>query len=457
MSAVADGRGAAEEALDTQGPAPGPTGSAARWRAVSRRLDADPDLVAVAGDHGVLWDARRVSLAGRGDAFTIALVPDVRQDPGRAAAAVGKVLGQVAVDDALDLPGTGPVALGAWPFDPAAPADLTVPSVVVGRAEDGTRWATTVLDEGAGPQDHDAALDAVLADAAEQAATAELAGFAADEPRRPGGFEVRSARAPEDWCASVAAARDALAAGAADKVVLAREVTVTADADIPVGSVLRRLRATFPDSLRFCVEGFVGASPELLVARSGDIVRCHPMAGTAPRRGDPAADARLAAALVASEKNRIEHRHTIDLVHESLLTYCSYLDEEAEPSIVAMANVQHLATRLEGRLSAPAASVIELMCVLHPTPAVCGRPRSAALALIAEHEALDRGAYAGPVGWVDRRGNGAWAVGIRGAQIEGPTARVLAGVGVVADSDPGIELAETRAKLQALLGAIVRP
>jgi menaquinone-specific isochorismate synthase len=145
------------------------------------------------------------------------------------------------------------------------------------------------------------------------------------------------------------------------------------------------------------------------------------------------------------------------MVHDTLLPWCSYLDEEAEPSVVAMANVQHLATRLEGRLSSPAASVLELVGALHPTPAVGGSPREVALALIAELEQLDRGRYAGPVGWVDAAGNGTWAVGIRSAELQGTTARVFAGVGVVADSDPHSELAETRAKMQALLSALVRP
>jgi menaquinone-specific isochorismate synthase len=120
-----------------------------------------------------------------------------------------------------------------------------------------------------------------------------------------------------------------------------------------------------------------------------------------------------------------------------------------------MANVQHLATMVEGRLSSPPASVVELMAALHPTPAVCGYPRAAALELIASHEVLDRGRYAGPVGWVDAAGNGEWAVGIRSAQLDVRTARLIAGVGVLPDSDPGAELAETRAKLQALLNAII--
>jgi menaquinone-specific isochorismate synthase len=221
--------------------------------------------------------------------------------------------------------------------------------------------------------------------------------------------------------------------------------------------VLSHLRRTFPASHLFNVDGFVGATPELLVERAGAVVRAHPMAGTAPRSGDPETDARLAAALLASRNTRDEHRHTIDMVHDTLLPWCSYLDEEAEPSIVAVANVQHLSTRLEGQLSEPIASVLELVGALHPTPAVGGMPRDAALRLIAELEDLDRGRFAGPVGWVDAQGNGKWAVGIRSAQIAGNRTRIHAGVGVVADSQPEQELAETRAKLQTMLGAIVRP
>jgi menaquinone-specific isochorismate synthase len=284
-----------------------------------------------------------------------------------------------------------------------------------------------------------------------------LAGFSTSEPSGPAGFQLTAQPEPVVWCEAVARACAELQAGEADKVVLARQVEVVTDSDLPVDAILKRLRQTFPDALRFSIEGFIGASPELLVARSGDIVRCHPLAGTSPRSGDPTTDARLAAALLASDKNRAEHRHTIDLVHDVLLGYCSYLDEEAEPSVVAVANVQHLGTRVQGRLASPPASVVELVCVLHPTPAVCGRPRQAALELIARHENLPRGRWAGPVGWVDAQGNGSWAVGIRSAEIAGRHTRVFAGVGVLPDSDPAAELAETRAKLQAVLGAIVRP
>jgi isochorismate synthase len=255
----------------------------------------------------------------------------------------------------------------------------------------------------------------------------------------------------------VADATAQLARGRARKVVLARGVRVRTDRPLRPAVLLGQLRRAYPATYLFSVGGFVGASPELLVGRAGERVVAHPMAGTAPRSGDPATDARLAAGLLASSNTRAEHRHTIDMVHDTLLPWCSYLDEEAEPSIVAMANVQHLSTRIEGRLSAPAPSVLELVAALHPTPAVGGSPRDEALAMIAELEDLDRRRFAGPVGWIDAQGNGTWAVGIRSAELEEDGAVLYAGVGVVAESDPAAELAETRAKLQALLSAILRP
>jgi menaquinone-specific isochorismate synthase len=193
------------------------------------------------------------------------------------------------------------------------------------------------------------------------------------------------------------------------------------------------------------------------VARHGDVVRSHPLAGTAPRTGDPTTDAVTAAALIASTKDQVEHRVVIDVVHETLLPWCSYVDWEAEPSIVTVANVQHLGTLIEGRLSSPPPNVLELVEALSPTPALGGHPRAGALELIAAVEGMERGRYGGAVGWVDAAGNGTWAVAIRCAEISGARARLFAGGGIVADSDPHAELAETQAKLQAMLSAIVRP
>jgi menaquinone-specific isochorismate synthase len=396
----------------------------------TRRLDDEIDLLTVAGSDGVLVSRGGSGLAGRGEALRIAHGPE--DDP---ADTVGAALGAIEVDDELGRPGCGPVGFAALPFDPGRTGTVIVPEMVVGRADDGTRWVTTVAPVGA--------------------PTPDLAAPIIDQPG-PARVEIAAVRPAADWCASVSTATDAIRAGRLDKVVLAREITVTADRPIAVATVLDRLRTVFPGCWITSVDGVIGASPELLVARRGDVVRSHPLAGTAPRGGDPTTDAQLAARLLASTKNREEHQITIDEVHETLLPWCSYLDSEAEPSIVAVANVQHLGTMVEGRLSDPPPSVLELVRALHPTPAVCGRPRDPALALIDEVEQLDRGSYAGPVGWVDHRGNGEWAVGIRSATIDGPVARLRAGNGIVADSDPRAELAETQAKLQALLGVLIR-
>jgi menaquinone-specific isochorismate synthase len=240
------------------------------------------------------------------------------------------------------------------------------------------------------------------------------------------------------------------------KVVLAREVLVEADVPFDRAVVLGRLRASYPGCFLFHVDGFLGATPELLVGRAGDVVRAQPMAGTAPRGGDPASDGRLAAGLLSSSTYRHEHQITIDMVFDTLIPWCSYLDYEPEPSVVGVANVQHLATLVEGRLSQPAPSILELVQALHPTPAVNGWPREEARAWIAANEGFDRGRYAGAVGWLDSRGNGTFAVSIRCADVDGTTARLVAGNGIVEGSDPDAELAETQVKLQALLSALTR-
>lgn len=394
--------------------------------ACTRRLDTDIDLLAIAGNDGLLFQRDRVGFAARGCALEVA-VGDV-----------GDALTAIETDDDVGQPGCGPVAFGALPFDKDAPTTLIVPEILVGRGDDGTRWITHV---GTDPPPQELAPPSP--------GVHRVSG--------PSSFEVRSSRPPDDWCDAVAVATDRIKHGQLDKVVLARELVVSADQPIPVADVLVRLRQSYPGCFVFSVDGFVGATPELLVSRHGDIVRSQPMAGTTPRRGDPQTDARLAAALLASPIYRHEHEVTIHMVHDTLLPFCSYLDDEAEPSVVALANVQHLATTVEGRLSHPPASVLELVAALHPTPAVCGRPRDAALALIAEVEGMVRGRYAGTVGWVDAAGNGQWAVSIRCAQIDGTSARLYGGNGIVAESDPTTELAETRAKLQAMLTAIVRP
>ena len=390
-------------------------------KTVTRRLERPLDLVAFAGSDGYLFVRDGVGLAGRGEA---ARLPRAQAQ---------ELLADVAVDDDVQRPGTGVVAFGALPFAPGAGGELVVPAVTVGRDADGTAWVTVV----------DGADDDVAP---------------APAPRAMGGaFTLRPGWDPHAFQAAVSTGRDAVRAGRLTKVVLARDIAIEAEHPIDRHAVLTRLRASFGSSHLYAVDGFLGASPELLVARHGDVVRAHPLAGTTPRTGDPTVDARLAAQLIASTKDQTEHRVTIEMVRDTLLPWCSYVDWEAEPSIVTVANVQHLGTAVEGRLSKPEPSVLELVAALQPTPALGGFPRAEALDLIAQLEPFDRGPYGGPVGWVDGRGDGAWAVGIRGAEIDGRHARLLAGVGVVADSDPDAELAETQAKFQAMLSALVRP
>ncbi len=417
---------------------------AAPLRATTRRLDHDVDLLAVAGADGFLFEQNGTGLAAVG--VTLRLRVEGGAERATSLLAAQEALAALGGEDEVGLPGTGPIAFGALPFDPGAAGVLVVPTVVVGKAEDGTRWVTIVTPDDPGRTADPAA---VVADV--------LTGSERPPGPEASAFSVRPVRPPADWCASVAEATARMAASALHKAVLAREVVIEADAPLDRVTILERLRRTYPGCMITSIEGMVGASPELLVSRVGDIVRSHPMAGTTPRGGDPTTDARLAAQLLASAKDRHEHQLTIDMVHDTLLPWCSYLDAEAEPSVVPVANVQHLASLVEGRLSTPAPSVLELMAALHPTPAVCGVPRDLALATIADLEHLDRGRYAGPVGWVDAGGNGRWAVGLRCAEISGNRARLFAGNGIVADSDPATELAETRAKFQALLGAILRP
>jgi len=390
-------------------------------RAITRRLESTVDPNGFCGGDGYLFVRGDTGMAGRGVAARIA------------AAGAEQFLSSIERDDEVGAPGCGPVAFGALPFRPDEPGELVIPRVTVGRAEDGTAWVTTIDD-----------------------AEADVS-VRRPPPVEAAAFSIRAGFEPDDFCKAVLIGRERVRSGELTKVVLARDVEVLSDRPINVHAVLLRLRAAFSTSYRYCVDGFIGASPELLVARRGEMVQSHPLAGTAPRTGDPDTDARAAAELIASTKDQVEHRIVIEVVEEQLLPFCSYLDWEAEPTIVTVANVQHLGSAVSGRLSAPAANVLDLVRALQPTPALGGHPRDKALAAIAELEPFERGRYGGVVGWVDADGNGTWAVSIRCAEISGASARLFAGVGVVAESDPDAELAETQAKLQAMLGAIVRP
>jgi len=395
-------------------------------RPLSAYTDGAVDLNDIAGGDGVLFVRNAVGIAGRGVAATVPVDE------------AAEFLAQLDHDSTV--PGAGPVALGCVPFVPGSAADLVVPCIQVRKDAVGATSVTIV-----GDVDDDLLAEALILREPSRATAAS--------------WSIEPEVDVDAYLAAVVAARDAVRAGELTKAVIARPIRVRSSEPIDVHAVLRRLRASFGSSYRYSIDGFIGASPELLVEVDGAIVRSHPLAGTAPRTGDVDNDARIAADLIASTKNQVEHRVVIDVVHDTLLPWASYLDWEPEPSIVTVANVQHLGTRMEGMLSQPGPSVIDLVRALSPTPALGGHPRDAAIDLIQRVEGFERGRYGGAIGWVDAAGNGTWAVAIRCADLsaDGRSARLVAGGGIVADSDPHAELAETQAKFQAMLSAIVRP
>lgn len=355
--------------------------------------------------------------------------------------------------DEVARPGSGPVAFASLPFDPDAPGELIVPRLVVGADPSGQRWITEIVEHPDQGSDRSGTPVDELVQRALAVDDDDRSG------RQPTRLTLESSLAPENWRDEIVGrARQAIRSGRLDKAVLARELTVSADTAFDPTVVMARLARTFPHANLFLIDGFFGASPETLIARLDDMVRAHPLAGTLPRNNDPDQDRKLAAELMASTKNQWEHRIVIEWLLDNLLPFCSYVDAEPEPSIVSLANVHHLGTKVEGRLSSPPASALELVAALHPTPAVGGDPQKDALTLIAELEQAERGRYAGPSGWVDANGNGEFAVSVRSAQFEDPyRVRLFAGVGVVAESDLDAELEETRAKFQAILGALIQP
>ncbi len=399
-------------------------------RAVTRPADGavrELDLNDIARADGFLFVRNGVGIAGRGVAARVSV------DDGPACLASIEHVDESG--GACAGSGAGPVAIGSVPFRPGSAGELIVPAVVVGKGADGRRWVTTIDD-----------------------AHEDLSPPRPPEPSASA-YRIEPVTPVEQYLDAVRAARQAVRDGALTKAVIAREIAVAADRPIDRHGVLHRLKASFGSSYRYAVDGFVGASPELLVEVDGADVRSHPLAGTAPRTGDVDRDAAIAEELVASTKNQVEHRVVIDVVHDTLLPWCSYLDWEPDPSIVTVANVQHLGTRIEGRLSSPPPNVVDLVRALSPTPALGGHPRDDALALIAAVEGVERDRYGGAVGWVDAAGNGTWAVAIRCAELSTDRcrARLHAGGGIVADSDPLAELAETQAKFQAMLSALIRP
>jgi isochorismate synthase len=393
----------------------------------------DIDLNAVCAGDGFLFAQNNYGHAGR----DVAAVAD--------GATIASVLSSI--DIAPDSVAFSPLAFGLVPFLPTENAMFFIPRILFSKDESGRTTLTLC-----GETDEDISASTANKTLADVVAVQQPLPQAQE-------FNVRPLTAVQNYLNAVTNARDAVKRGNIRKAVIARDISVTSDTPIDIHGVLLRLRASFGSSYRFCIDNMVGASPELLVEVDGRTVRSRPLAGTTPRTGDPETDAGLAAQLKASEKNQIEHRVVIDMVHDTLLPHCSYLDWEDEPSIVTVANVQHLGTYLEGALTEPAAHILDLVRALCPTPALGGSPTKEAIDFIVAHEGFKRGYYGGAVGWVNADGDGTFAVTIRCAELspDRTTARLFAGGGIVADSEPLAELAETQSKFQAMLSAIIRP
>jgi menaquinone-specific isochorismate synthase len=445
---------------------PSPPPGADVPRLFSRVIDLGDgiDPLDLAGEDGFVWRSPGSALVGIGQA---ARVP-VGTGPGRierAAEAVAALLDAAEVDDP-GATGLGPAAVGALPFHPATPGELVVPALLLRTTPDGRTWA--IVTEPA-PFDPPGAADLLtrLRASAPRAhswpAARRLDGPwptvgtpPADGGSAPTGWSGL-ASGVEWWRGAVRAALAAIGAGRLDKVVLAREAVVEADRPFPRGELLRRLRGRPGGSTYlYASGGFVGASPELLVRRQGRVAVSRPMAGTVPRGDSASAEADGLARLTGSPKEAVEHRLVVDAVAEGLAKVADRV-EVGRPEVVRLSTVAHLATEITADLTGPLPSALELAALLHPTPAVGGSPRDAALAAIATLEPFDRGCYAGPVGWVDRAGDGEWAVAIRCATLAGRRAHLIAGAGVVPGSDPDAEWAETEHKLRAMLEVLLSP
>ena len=331
------------------------------------------------------------------------------------------------VDDEVGVRGSGPVAFGSFAFRDDEPSVLVVPEVVLGRS-DGRTWLTTV---GEPPR------------------------LASPEPVRPtrGLRYAHGELSVTDFRAAVEAAVERIDAGELEKVVLAHDLLAVAEHDIDVRAVLAGLAAGNPDCWTFAVDGLVGATPELLVSRTGDRVFSRVLAGTTSRGGNAAADVARVDALMHSAKDLAEHRFAVESLVASLAPHVRDLVVPPEPVPLELSNVTHLATDVVATLG-DGSDVLDLLAAVHPTAAVGGTPSDVALGVLAELEPMNRGRYTGPVGWVDARGDGEWGIALRCAQLDGPTARLFAGGGIVAGSDPDDEVLEAQAKLLPMREAL---
>ncbi len=407
-------------------------------------------------DAPLAWVRRGDGLVGWGETLRLPVSgPDRFAD---AEHAWRRVVAHAVVRDDVRLPGTGPVAFGSFAFDERTDAStdgLVVPRVVVGRRA-GRCWLTTIeagATIGAAP-------------------TLTRVARRPEPVRAPGEVAYSDGAVTEDgWRGVVAQAVAAIRSGRVDKVVLARDVEARTSEPVDVRWLLGRLADAYPTCWTFSVDGILGATPELLVRSDQGLVTSRVLAGTIRRTGDDDADVARAAILAHSSKDLEEHEYAVRSVADALAPFCSSTNVPDVPFVLHLPNVLHLASDVTGVLAGTGAgagpvsgsggrhapSSLALAAALHPTAAVCGTPTRAARELIAEVEGMDRGRYAGPVGWLGADGDGEWGIALRSAELDPDNPhrlRLFAGCGIVAASDPASELAESEAKLEPMRHAL---
>jgi menaquinone-specific isochorismate synthase len=408
-------------------------------RTVELELPADAALVdLVPEDHPVTWVRRGDGLVGCGVAASLRTSGADRF--AEADAWWRELTDRAIVRSDVDEPGSGLVAFGTFAFsdDSAEESTLVVPEVILGRRGE-RAWLTTVSARGG--------LD--MLDRRVELATT---------PPAPVGVTFADgALDGEQWMTRVADAVARITGGELEKVVLARDLVATAEEPVDVRWPLRRLAELYPTCWTFHVDGMFGATPELLVRRERGLVTSRVLAGTIRRTGDDVHDLHLAAHLARSSKDLEEHEYAVRSVAEALEPHCSSMNVPEAPFVLHLPNVMHLASDVAGVVhDSRTVSSLELVAALHPSAAVGGTPTATATRLIAELEGMDRGRYAGPVGWMDADGDGEWGIALRSASVEGRTVRLFAGCGIVADSDPEAELAETQGKFVPVRDALTR-
>jgi isochorismate synthase len=423
----------------------------------------DPSALAfgsrLAGDRWFCWEQpdRDFALAGIGSALEV--VSRRRDRFADVATRCAEALHDRVASEPPGLPaGAGPVWTGGFAFDAAggseptwsslAPALVLMPELAfLTSGEEAYITASVEVEPGADP-------DRLLEPLRGRLAGLRAAALTPPDPHPRGATRIAGRHPPERYERIVAAAVERISSGELDKVVLARELTVEAPSAHDPAGLFGGLRELFPSCFCFCVgtpeAAFLGASPELLVRRSGAVAATVALAGTTGRSADPAVDDHLGEAMLRSAKVRNEHEIVIRRIERGLRPHAVWVHAEGDPSVVRIGNLQHLATPIRAQL-ADARSAIELAGLLHPTPAVGGEPREPAMELIGELEGIDRGWYAAPVGWMDATEDGEFCVGLRSALLRDREAHLFAGNGIVADSDPAAELAETELKFAVLL------